>query len=327
MDIEDDDAVELSNDLRREIEEEEKRKVATSSDDDDDQEDSDDDSDDGDDGDSDDDVGASDDDSADDSDDDDSDDSDGDDPKLKKTDIPPVGKKTNKTQKRIEELAKKRREAEKAAFDAEMKALELERRLEAIEARASAAPAANTDLPREPKPDDFEYGEVDQKYIDAVVNYKVAKARHEDQQKNEQERTAAKNAERKAHYQKRLAQITDDGSKRTDLKDFDNIVNGVNFPGPVALAILDSDQAVDIAYYLGNNISKLREFSLMDPATLARNMGRLEERFSARASAGKKRSQAPETPGTRKSRQKAKVDESKYGPADQDAFDRAFFQR
>lgn len=320
--LEDDDAVELSRDMQRAIDDEERAKAAASSDDD--EQEDDDDSDLGDDGDTDDDVGASDDDSEDDSDDDDSDD--GDDPKLKKTDVPAVPKKKpSKAQERIEELAKKRREAEKAAFEAEMKALELERRLEALQSRDSA-PAAAPVL-KEPKPDDFEYGEVDQKYIDAVVNYRIAKERAEDKKKLDEDRSASQNAERKARYQKKLKEMSDEGAKRKDLKDFDKVVNEVNFPGNVALAILDSDQAVDIAYYLGNNITKLREFTLMDPGELARNMGRLEERFSARASAGKKRSKAPETPGTRKSSRKQQADESKYGPADQDAFDKAFFQR
>ena len=64
----------------------------------------------------------------------------------------------------------------------------------------------------------------------------------------------------------------------------------------------------------------------MTPSERARAMGRLEERFSARSSAGKKMSKAPETPG-RKTKRKAKKVDPQYGPDDQDEFDKAYFGR
>jgi hypothetical protein len=234
----------------------------------------------------------------------------------------PAGKKKpqSKAQKRIKELAEKRREAEKQAFEAEMRALALEERLAALEkAKPAAAPAPS--VTPAPRAEDFEYGEVDPKYIDAMVEHKLSTERAKFQREQEEAQERQTHEQRKAHYQARLAEVTEQGNKR--FKDFDAIVNSTQFPGDVAVAVLDSDYGVDIAYYLAKNIGKLREVSLMDANQRAKVIGRLEERFSAHASAGKKRSKAPETPGRKAG--KKRVANSQYGPDDQDEFDKVFY--
>ena len=296
----DEEAVELSHDLRRAIEEEAQAKAqaATVADaaDDDDEADADDDA-----GEDVADAGG-----ADDSDDDEGDDTASDGVKPKR----PSGS----ARERIAELAKKRREAEKAAFDAEMKVIELERRL-------SEREVAVKEAPKEPKPSDFTYGEVDPDYLDAVVEHKVALREQEIRAKAEQstkEQTAAQAA---AHYRDRLAEVMAAGKKR--FKNFDEAINGTNFEPDLARMVLDSEKAVDIAYHLSNNISDLRDMTKATGAERARMLGRLEGRYSA-ASAVKKKSSAPDAPGTRGSKPVKEAD-AKYGPDDQDAFDRAFF--
>ncbi len=232
-------------------------------------------------------------------------------------------KPKSKAAKRIEDLAAKRREAEAAQFAAEMRAIELEQRLEAIEARqASEKPKVAAQPPRK---EDFEYGEVDPAYIDATVEYRMAEKTAEfENSRNtavEEERAAAK----KAHYQKRLAAVAKEGKEKFGEK-YDKIVNNTNFPGEVALEILDSTHGVDISYYLAKNIGKLRELTMMSAKDRTKAFGRLEERFSVRASTGKKRSTAPTTPGKKPGRKPTGA-ESRYGPDSQDAFDKAFFAR
>lgn len=322
--IEDDDhedSVEFSNDLARAIEQEEpvaeeeeddfellgNDSGIEDSEDDDIEEDDDDDGDDGDD--------------------------DGEDEQESLTAVPRVPKKgaekpKNKTQARIEELAAKRRDAEAEAFKAEMEVIEerklraqLEERIKALES-GTAKPSAR---PRKPDPDDFPYGEVDSKYVDALVEYRLAEERDSFQKEQGSAREQEEQERQKSHYMKRLNDIKTEGAKRYGEK-FDKAVDTAPFPAEIARDMLDSEFGVDISYYLANNISKLRELSRMDATQRAKAMGRLEERFSARSSAGKKTTNAPTTPGRKAAGNKSKAD-PRYGPDNQDDFDRAFFGR
>jgi hypothetical protein len=164
----------------------------------------------------------------------------------------------------------------------------------------------------------------EQRARDAKVEFKLAQERAKLLEEQRKAVEDAENARRAEHYQKRLEEVMSEGKRR--FSDFEEVVNGTRFPPEVARDLLDSDRGVDIAYYLGNNIGELRKVARMSPEQRARMMGRLEERFSARASAGKKRTRAPQTPakGNRKGNGSRNV--SKYGPDDQDAFDRAFFE-
>ncbi len=263
---------------------------------------------------------------------DDDDDEDDDDDGTSATTVPKVkrGEKPKKqtAAERIEELAEKRRKAESEAFDAEMALQEERRRNDELEARLAKLEnggGQQTTTLKEPNPEDFEYGKVDDKYIEATIEYRLAKERETFQNTQRDQETERSNAEKAEHYKKRLAIVSKEGNKR--FKDFDKIVESVNFPGEVAREILDSDFGVDISYYLAKNVGKLREVSLMSPAERTREMGRLEERFSARASAGKKRTKAPDTPGKKQKRKPVSKDEKQFGPENQDDFDRAFFGR
>lgn len=226
-------------------------------------------------------------------------------------DHPPKAKQT--ARERIEELARARRDAEKAAFDAEMRVIELERRLADGKGDGKdAAPAAK------PDPGDFTYGEVDTEYLSAMVDWKVSQ--REAQIRKDADERARKEAEksRAEHYRKRLDTVMVEGPKRH--RDFENAVNGTNFAPEVARDILDSDNPVDIAYHLANNLDDLRSLSKADPAGRARIIGRLEGRYSA-ASAAKKVTSAPAAMGSRPRADTA----GRYGPDNQDDFDRAFF--
>ena len=236
------------------------------------------------------------------------------------------GKPKSKAQKRIEELAEKRRAAEMEAFNAEMKLHEEQEARRALEERIKALESGSApQVQAQPNPSDFEYGEVDPKYIDAQVEYKLSVERAKFAK--EREETAAQEQQRQEQQRlrARLEKVGAEGKKRFGEK-FDEVMNKTNFPSQVAVDILDSDYAVDISMYLHNNVAKLREMATLTDAQRARAMGRLEERFSARASAGKKRTKAPETPGG-KAKPKGKKVDNRYGPDDQDEFDRAFYGR
>lgn len=225
------------------------------------------------------------------------------------------GKQT--AQDRIKELAKLRRDAEKAAFELEMKNIELERRL--------AERADSTDkAPKAPAPKDFTYGEVDPDYLAAVVDYKVAL--REESIRADAAKTARIAAEDKAneHYGRRLAEVMATGKQR--FKDFDEVVGSTSYPADLARLILDSENAVDIAYHLSNNVGDLRALTRANASERARAIGRMEGRFSATSAAKKKTTSAPEALGSRQSRESHKTD-GRFGPDSQDDFDKAFFSR
>lgn len=240
-------------------------------------------------------------------DDDDADDEDG------EGDVQPAAAAKKKKQSaagRIAELVKAKKAAELAAFEAEMKLIEREN---------AASPAKTPTLPKEPKPEDFPYGEYDTDYIQSKVNYEVAK-RLEDHNKGAEETAEQQN---RAKYAQKLHAVLAEGKKKHD--DFESIVQTTPFDPDLARMVLDSDNAVDIAYHFGNNIDDLRAVTRMSLSDRARFIGRLEGKLSA-TSAVRKKSKAPETPGSRKGKRKPKASEAKYGPSDQDEFDKAFFR-
>ena len=218
-------------------------------------------------------------------------------------------------QDRIKELARLRREAEQAAFELEMRNIELERQL-------AERVGSKDEAPKPPNPKDFTYGEVDPDYLTAMVDHKVALREVDIRTEAAKAAKQAEEREVRAKYEKRLAAVMVDGSKR--FKDFEAVVGKTPYTPQIAQMILDSENAVDIAYYLANNVSELRTLVRAGVSEQARVIGRLEGRFSA-ASAVKKKTKAPEALGSHRSRESSKAD-GQFGPDNQDDFDKAFFR-
>ena len=232
-------------------------------------------------------------------------------------DEPPAkDRKKRSAQERIKELARARRESEKAAYEAELRTQELERQL-----AERGEVSTEAELPKEPDPKDFRYGEVDSGYIDAVVEYRLAKKEFEGQTERktraEQER-ASSEAE---WYRQRLADVMTKGTKK--YSGFREAVENTVYDPALARMVLDSDNAVDIAYHLSKNVRDLRDLTRATPQERLRKLGRLEGRLSA-PSAAKKTSAAPRTPGS-KGRKVQDRSSGRFGPDNQDDFDKAFF--
>ncbi len=261
----------------------------------------------------------------DDSDDDDSDDDDSDDePKSKKdlTAVPKVKrKKKSSADERIAEVTAERRKAEEEAFAANLELQKMQERVAALEAKAGETAPAQ--VPAEPKASDFEYGEVDPKFIEAKIEHGVAVKTAKIQQDAQTSTDQAKAAELDQHYAKRIGTIMKEGDESKAHPNFTEVVNKATFDAHLARLVADSDKAVDIAYHLASNLPELLAITKMDPVSRAREIGKLEGKFSAR-SAARKRSKAPD-PLRKKNRNKSKGDGGKYGPASQDDFDKAFF--
>lgn len=191
--------------------------------------------------------------------------------------VPPP-KKQQTAQERINELTRAFREAERRAED-------LQKRLEAQEKRPAPPeedPPHATKTPAEPKgppkPDDFEFGELDSAYIAAVVDYQTEKRWEEFRQRDAAER---QQAAVRAKFEQQITQ------GREKYPDFDEkVVRGARegtWPLSETLGVLlvESEVGEDIAYELASNPSEAERVFRLPNMEQARYFGRLEAKFSA----------------------------------------------
>lgn len=201
-------------------------------------------------------------------------------------------------QERINELTRARREAERRAE-------EVERRLAAIEAAREepAAPAAPAPpepaAPAEgesgpPDPEDFEFGELDSRYITALVDYQTEQrfAAYRTQQEQEAQQRAAEQRQRE-DAEKFNAQAAKAAEKYPDFND--KVLLGAQrgewpLSAELGQMLVQSDVGADIAYYLASNPAEAGEVFRQSPTEQARFFGRMEAKFSASQTA------APGTP-------------------------------
>lgn len=204
--------------------------------------------------------------------------------------------KKQTAQERIDELTRARREAERRADD-------LQKRLEALEQRAprEVPPKEETPEPAKseakgpPKPDDFEFGELDSAYIAAVVDYQTEKRWEEFRQREAAERQQA------AVRTKFEQQITQGREKYADFDE--KVVQGANagtwlLSETLGVLLVESEVGEDIAYELASNPSESERVFRLPDVEQARYFGRLEAKFSAARAAATGGNAPAETPAT-----------------------------
>lgn len=136
-----------------------------------------------------------------------------------------------------------------------------------------------------PKPDDFEFGELDTRYIDAKVEYGVKKAlaaaKATDAQVQQQEARKREVAELSV----KAKAFEDAGAERYD--DFDEVViagarsDSWKLSETMLHLVLGSDEGVDVAYHLASNPKESREVFGKTPVEQAAYFGRLAAKFSS----------------------------------------------
>ena len=246
----------------------------------------------------------------------DSDDADGDDGAEAESEPLAAARVKPTAKERIRELATKRREAERLQFEAEMRSIELQRQLDA--ARQAAPPAVQG--MKKPDPNTYKYGEMDSDYQDDRLNYRIWERDQKNAETSQAQTQVAAEEQRLTHYRTRLETVIADGTKR--YTGFRDAIDRTPYEPELARLVLDSDRAVDIAYHLSKNGADLLRLTRASKDERLRILGQLEGKLSV-ASTAKKATQAPPAMGSRK---RAPVTNSgKYGPDDQDAFDRAFY--
>ena len=187
--------------------------------------------------------------------------------------------------KRIGEVKKQSREAIAAE---KQRAATLEARLlAALEGKPLTGEVKEnkTDPDTEPKAADFEYGELDARYIRALARFEARqeyKAGQDTQQKARQADAAALEAQK---FEEQKSALEEAGSTKYD--DFEEVVieSALNREWPLSDTLgklaFKSEVGHDILYYLASNPKEAIRVNNLDPLSQAAYFGRLEARFSS----------------------------------------------
>ena len=179
-------------------------------------------------------------------------------------------KEKDSVQKRIDEITKKRREAERESVFKDTKIAKLE---EELKTAKSAIPQAD-----KPKLENFE---TEADYLEALTDWKVEQGFKTEREKVSKE--VATVDEKKAideTYQE-LDEICEKG--RTKYADFNELVltDDFKFSDAELAAILLSDTAEDVLYYLGKHPEEAAEIAKLPPLKVAHEFGKIEARLHA----------------------------------------------
>lgn len=167
----------------------------------------------------------------------------------------------------------------KRAAEAEAKAEALARELN--EWKSKQTPATD---PLEPKMADFTDIE---EYAKAKAEYKVTQDRKERETKLQAEQVEKSRQTLESSWAEKSIQ----GEDKYD--DFAEIVGDLKPTTPWAIAIMEAENAADVAYYLGKHLKEAQRIIALPPVSQIREIAKLEARLLTQTETPKKPSQAP----------------------------------
>lgn len=183
----------------------------------------------------------------------------------------PEKPKGKSVQERIDEITAARREAERDAEYWRNKALEKQ-----TEKPTEEQPEESS----RPKPEDFEFGDADANYWDALTDWKAEQKVNAKFSELEQRQTVAQTLrELETGYASRVAEV------KAEIPDYDDVVTKTaargEWPCPpvVALAAKDSEVGPKVLHHLATNKAEAIALSNLSPIEQAMAFGRLEARF------------------------------------------------
>lgn len=238
--------------------------------------------------------------------------------------------------KRIAQAVGRQRAAERERDAAQAGYRTLEARLARLESGGLTPQAphvtnqgvADQDTP--PDPNEYQYGELDSKYISDLARHETLKTIRDEQNRQTSARKAQSDQLSAAQAREKFQTFEAEGLARYD--DFDEVVTESAKRGEWALSpllaslVIESEHGTDIAYHLASNRAEAKKVYGMTPAQQAAWFGRREAVLSSEApgagsSAAKMVSRAPEAP-----RHVARGSGSR-GQASPDTTDFASFER
>lgn len=109
------------------------------------------------------------------------------------------------------------------------------------------------------------------------------------------EHTAKQQSETQKQMQARLMEGWEEKAARADSKyeDFEEVVGDIKPNSPWAAAMMEAENAEDIAYYLGKNLKEAQRIASLPPVSQIREIGKLEAKFLAEPPKPKTASKAP----------------------------------
>lgn len=178
------------------------------------------------------------------------------------------GKKTPKgVQKRIDELTREKYEARRKAEYWENEAKKITQ-----PPYVAAQPPSNRPMP----PVEAEFADMEQ--------FRQARVAYEDKLdvwKTEQNRSSTLMAEQEREFTENIAKFNANAEKmRAKYPDFDDTVNQEYFTIPLANEIHSSDFGPEIGYFLAKNPVEAQRIGKLKPNMIAKEIGKLEVRFS-----------------------------------------------
>ena len=198
----------------------------------------------------------------------------------------------NDPQVRINEAIKRQRIAERERDAERARTSALEARLARLEAgltppAARGNNAATTDQDTPPDPADYQYGELDTKFIADTARYETLKTLREQETRRASAYRQSQEAESREIMAQKFREFEVTGLARYD--DFDEVVSESAKRGEWALSpflaslLIDSEHGTDIAYHLATHRDEAKRVFAMTPAGQAKWFGQREAVLSSEA--------------------------------------------
>jgi hypothetical protein len=185
------------------------------------------------------------------------------DPEGKKPDTdqdPEKQRGTRRFERRLDKAYRRAAEAEARAqlFETQLK-----------EARAQSQPPADPSAPRLEQFDDVE------KYAAAKAKYESEKVLREHSAKQQTESTKRHQAQLIESYEAKAARA------EGKYEDYDDVVGDISPETPMGMAIMEADNAEDVAWFLGKNIKEAERIAKLPPLSQIREIGKIEAKLLA----------------------------------------------
>lgn len=200
---------------------------------------------------------------------------------------PPKPKKS--VSERIGELTKARRDAEARADKAERDLAALRNgkgKATGQDDKAGELTAEGEEdtSAKRPEAKDYQYGEIDPEFIEALADWKIEQKLNERDKKANDTRLHEADRALAQEFVQNIGKVYDAGKKLFP-KDFQaKVIDGANkgqwdLTTETALLISKSKVGAQIAYHLATNHGVAAEIAKLDPLDQARRVGRLEARY------------------------------------------------
>ena len=244
--------------------------------------------------------------------------------------------------KRINQITKEKHEALRRAEAAEQKNREFEVRLAALENpqkkdAGDAGDDVKNETEKKPDPKDFEFGVLDEGYVEALSDWKVEQRLKDFEARQDEKRQSEAADAATQEFREKAEEVRSRGNEKYE--DFEEkVIVGANegiwpLSAELAQQITDSDVGEDIAYHLATNVAEAQRIADLPAIKQGAEFARLEARFTT-TDTGSAEDKQPEKSEVRPSKaptppkQKVRGKGGKFGTSpdtdDFEAFEKAF---